>query len=61
MDQRRRAVVTPLMDAIETLRAMNRDKVRTIPGSANTDFVSRRWHPYVFAEQGIDRLFYDCA
>jgi TnpA family transposase len=47
------------MDAIETLRAMNRDKVRTVPGSANTEFVSRRWHPYVITEQGIDRRFYE--
>jgi len=47
------------MDAIETLRVVNRDKVRTMRGSANTDFVSRRWRPYVFTEQGIDRRFYE--
>jgi hypothetical protein len=58
-DFRAAPVVTPLMDAIETLRVVNRDKVRTIPGSANTDFVSRRWHPYFFTEQGIDRRFYE--
>jgi TnpA family transposase len=58
-DFRAAPVVTPLMDAIETLRVVNRDKVRTIPGSANTDFVSRRWRPYVFMEQGIDRRFYE--
>ena len=58
-DFRAAPVVTPLMDAVEMLRAMNRDKVRTIPGSANTDFVSRRWRPYVFTERGIDRRFYE--
>jgi len=58
-DFRAAPVVTPLTDAIETFRVVNRDKVRTIPGSANTDFVSRRWHPYVFTEQGIDRRFYE--
>jgi len=58
-DFRAAPVVTPLMDAIETLRAVNRDKARTIPGNANTDFVSRRWRPYVFTEQGIDRRFYE--
>jgi hypothetical protein len=58
-DFRAAPVVTPLMDAIETLRGMNRDKVRTVPGSANTEFVSRRWHPYVITEQGIDRRFYE--
>jgi hypothetical protein len=58
-DFRAAPVVTPLIDAIETLRAMNRDKVRTVPGSANTEFVSRRWHPYVFTEQGVDRRFYE--
>ena len=58
-DFRAAPVVTPLMDAIETLRAMNRDKVRTVPGSANTEFVSRRWRPYVITEQGIDRRFYE--
>jgi hypothetical protein len=58
-DFRAAPVVTPLMDAIETLRAVNRDNARTMPGSASTDFVSRRWHPYVFTEQGIDRRFYE--
>ena len=58
-DFRAAPVVTPLMDAIETLRVVNRDKVRTIPRDANTDFVSRRWRPYVFTEQGIDRRFYE--
>jgi hypothetical protein len=58
-DFRAAPVVTPLMEAIETLRVMNRDKVRTVPRSANTDFVSRRWRPYVFTEQGIDRGFYE--
>src|SRR5262245_30386523 len=41
------------------LAVVNRDKVRTIRGSANTHFVSRRWRPYVFTEQGIDRRFYE--
>jgi hypothetical protein len=58
-DFRAAPVVTPLMDAIEMLRVVNRDKVRTIPGSANTDFVRRRWRPYVFTEQGIDRRSYE--
>jgi hypothetical protein len=58
-DFRAAPVVTPLMDAIATLRVVNRNKVRTIPGDANTDFVNRRWRPSVFTEQGIDRRFYE--
>ena len=55
-DFRAAPVVTPLINAIETLRVMNRDRVRTVPGNASTKFVSRRWHP-VFAEQEVDRRF----
>lgn len=61
-DFRAASAVAPIMAAIETLRAMNRNRSREIPKNAPTEFISSRWYPYVFTERGMDRRFYElCA
>ncbi len=51
-----------LIDAVEFLRAMNRDGVRKIPPDAPVGFIRKKWGSYVFGSEGIDRRFYElCA
>ena len=52
----------PLLEVIEILRTMNRDKSRAVPQDAPIEWVNQRWRPYVVTDQGIDRRFYElCA
>ncbi|VVE55581.1 transposase [Pandoraea sputorum] len=50
-----------LMDAVETLRAMNRNDARKVPADAPSGFVKPRWGRFVFREGSIDRKFYEPA
>jgi hypothetical protein len=51
-----------LLEVIEILRTMNRDKSRSIPQKAPLEWIPQRWQPYVVTDEGIDRRFYElCA
>jgi hypothetical protein len=50
-------VARDLIDAVEVLRAMNRDGVRKVPPDAPAGFIRRKWESYVFGSEGIDRRF----
>jgi TnpA family transposase len=51
-----------VLDAIETLRAMNADNVRKVPADAPIDFIKPRWQKLVMADAGTDRRYYElCA
>jgi hypothetical protein len=52
-------VARVLIDAVEVLRAMNRDGVRKVPPDAPLSFIRRKWESYVFGSEGIDRRFYE--
>jgi TnpA family transposase len=52
----------PLLEVVDILRAMNRDKSRSVPQNAPLEWVNQRWRPYVVTDDGIDRRFYElCA
>jgi TnpA family transposase len=52
----------PLLEVIDILRAMNRDKSRSVPQNAPLEWINQRWQPYVVTSEGIDRRFYElCA
>ncbi len=52
----------PVLDAINSLRAMNADNLRTVPVSAPTAFVKPPWQALVFSDGVIDRRYYEiCA
>ena len=52
----------PLLEVVDILRAMNRDKSRTVPQDAPLEWINQRWRPYVVTDDGIDRRFYElCA
>jgi hypothetical protein len=52
----------PLLEVIDILRAMNRDKSRSVPQNAPLEWINQRWRPYVVTEEGMDRRFYElCA
>jgi len=46
-----------LLEVIEILRTMNRDKSRSIPQKAPLEWIPQRWQPYVVTDEGIDRAF----
>src|SRR5271165_4421384 len=48
-----------LMRAIEVLREANRTSAATLPKSAPTGFVRRRWAPYALPGGAIDRRHYE--
>lgn len=55
-------VVQDLIDAVDVLKALNRAGARTVPADAPIGFVRKRWQPFVFQGDGIDRKFYElCA
>jgi TnpA family transposase len=49
----------PLLAGIETLRQMNREGLSQVPADAPRGFVKPKWTPFVFAEKGIDRCYYE--
>src|SRR5258708_37784769 len=49
----------PLLEVIDILRAMNRDKSRAVPQNAPLEWINQRWRPYVVTGEGIDRRFYE--
>jgi TnpA family transposase len=48
-----------LLKAVQMLRALNQEKQSAIPPNAPREFVPRRWRPYVFDDQKIDRAYYE--
>ncbi len=55
-------VAQPVLDGIDTLRAMQQANARTVPQDAPTGFIKPRWEPHVLTHEGIDRRFYElCA
>jgi TnpA family transposase len=60
-DFRAAPVRQPLIDAIDTLREMNRRGERKISPDPPLAFVPVRWHRFVETGQGVDRRFYEMA
>jgi hypothetical protein len=61
-DFRAAPVARPLLEVVGILRAMNRDKSRSVPQNAPLEWINPRWRPYVVTDEGIDRRFYElCA
>jgi hypothetical protein len=52
----------PLLEVIDVLRTMNREKSRAVPQNAPLEWISQRWRAYVVIDEGVDRRFYElCA
>jgi TnpA family transposase len=50
----------PLLEAVRLLQQLNTAHRRTVPAEAPTDFVPRKWRPYVVDPVGrIDRHYYE--
>lgn len=51
-----------VLEAIDTIRAMDSDGARKVPADAPTKFIKPRWKPLVFTDAGLDRRYYElCA
>lgn len=51
-----------VVDALDTLRALNTNGGRALPADAPTDFIRRRWQGVVIDGLSLDRRFYEiCA
>jgi len=49
-----------ILEAVETLKALNTDNTRKVPKDAPTSFVKKRWEGLVFTPAGgVDRRFYE--
>jgi TnpA family transposase len=51
--------VRELIAGLETLRGMYLGRLRNVPEGAPVGFVRKRWRPFVFRAEGIDRRFYE--
>lgn len=55
-------VAKPVLDGINSVKAMNAAGARTIPKDAPVDFIKPRWEQHVLTEDGINKNFYElCA
>jgi TnpA family transposase len=50
-----------VIDGIDTLRAVYRDRKRALPEDAPIGFVRKSWEPYVMTAAGLDRPLYELA
>lgn len=50
-----------VLDAVETIRSMNRANLRKVPEDAPVTFIKPRWKSLVLTGDGIDRRFYEIA
>jgi TnpA family transposase len=51
-----------IIEAVEVLKKLSAAKSRSLPDNAPTEFIRRRWAPYVFTSSGLDRRYYElCA
>ncbi|WP_028215621.1 Tn3 family transposase, partial [Paraburkholderia mimosarum] len=51
-----------VLDAVDTIRALDNDGARKVPADAPTAFIKPRWKPLVMTDSGIDRRYYElCA
>jgi TnpA family transposase len=46
-----------LLEVIDVLRTMNRDKSRSVPQNAPLEWINQRWRTYVVTDEGVDRRF----
>ena len=48
-----------ILDGIDSIREINKNKVRNLPSYVPLDFIKPRWKQYVLKDDGIDRRFYE--
>lgn len=48
-----------ILDAVDVLKTMNEDQARKVPDDVPTDFIGKRWSKLIFADNGINRKFYE--
>ena len=48
-----------ILQAVDVLKKLNANNIRTIPNDAPTRFIRKRWESLIFKEDGIDRRFYE--
>lgn len=48
-----------ILDGIDAIREINKNKVRNLPSYVQLDFIKPRWKQYVLKNDGIDRRFYE--
>jgi len=45
--------------AVEIIQTMYAKHMRKVPNDAPTGFIRKRWEKLIFAQEGIDRCFYE--
>ncbi len=54
-------VARELVEGLETLRTLYRDRKRGLPADVPLGFIRKSWEPYVVTARGIDRPLYELA
>ena len=54
-------VAQDVLEGIETLRAVYRDRKRSMPEDVPLGFLRKNWAPYVLTDTGVDRPLYELA
>lgn len=52
-------VAEELLEAIRLLRQLNAAEIREVPRDAPAGFVPKRWQPFVYGEDGIERRYFE--
>ena len=60
-DFRAAPVARDVLDGIDALRHLYRGPGRKLPDTAPTHFIRKRWEPFVFTADGLDRPLYELA
>lgn len=60
-DFRAAPVARDVLDGIDALRHLSRSPGRKLPNTAPTYFIRKRWEPFVFTADGLDRPLYELA
>ncbi|MFK7990356.1 MAG: Tn3 family transposase [Sandaracinaceae bacterium] len=62
LDVRGDAPAVPVLDAVRAVRDADEGARRALPSGVTTEFVPKRWEPFVFKKAGVDRAYYElCA
>lgn len=48
-----------IMTGVDTIKDINQLQIRKVPEEAPTSFIRKRWESVVYAEDGLDRRFYE--
>jgi len=59
LDLKAAPAANDILEAVNVLKKLNNDNIRSIPKDAPTGFIRKRWEDLVLKDDGLDRKFYE--